>query len=309
MASAKELDSNLIRIFLRQIAQENAMESETSVEAILEKYLKNPLNRSGLLSQIKNKGCVNRILVIGHAGAGKSSVINLLMNNNEAKVSNAAVGCTFKFDEYQVIYGDEFYEIIDTIGLNEASRGTVPPKDAIKQLIDFIKKNRRGFNCVLFVMKQGRLDDAFEKNHMLFYKTLLESKIPAILFISHCEQDDPMNTWIGNEINSNALQSYEFAEIICGTAREVSGRLASYLPKLREETYQYLWQGMIDKKLEKPIAIEPDLNLFKRLWNSFAEYLNLQWKFVTDRFADFLKYLKSLGVDDQTIKAINQDLH
>jgi hypothetical protein len=118
-----------------------------------------------------------------------------------------------------------------------------------------------------------------------------------------------MDAWIQNDVNRNTLQSYGFAKIVCGTAKDVSGRLTPYLPALREETYRLLWQAIKEKKLDKPIAIELDLNLFKRTWNKFCSFCNLPWKFGSERFADFLNYLKEMNVDDETIKTIHNILH
>ncbi|CAF1280555.1 unnamed protein product [Adineta steineri] len=306
---ATEFSEESIKTFSEQFCQENGFDCKAPFESYVDKYLQDPKHKDILLNHIRTKNDVNRIMVVGHAGAGKSSLINLLMKNDKAKVSSAAVGCTFNFDEYQTVYDDEFYEFIDTVGLNEGSRGTVPARKAIKELINFIKKNKRGFNIILFVMKQGRLDDSFEKNHVLFYQALLENKIPAILFVSHCEQDDPMDTWIKNEINAHALDSYKFAEIVCGTTREPTGRFAKYIPALREESYQQLWTAIKRRKLDHLIAIEADLNLFKRIWNYVCEYFHVGSKFLSDRFHEFLKYLKEMGIDDETIKQINKDLH
>ncbi|CAF1063684.1 unnamed protein product [Rotaria sordida] len=185
-----------------------------------------------VLKQIKQKGSVNRILVIGQTGAGKSSVINLLAGKKVATVDDGANGCTFKFETYQCDYNGELFELIDTVGLNEGSKGTVKPKDAMKMLIKFIKGNKRGFSCVLFVMPKGRITESFEKNHMLFYQTLLNGKTPAILFLSHCESDEPMNKWITNEENKTALAPYGFSDVVCGTAQE-GGRFAQLIEPLR----------------------------------------------------------------------------
>ena len=211
------------------------MESETSVENIFLAYLKNGALTDVFMEQIRRKGGVNRILVIGQTGAGKSSLINLLAGKKMAAVCDSAKGCTFKFEMYQVEYDGGFFELIDTVGLNEGSNGTVTQKDAMKMLIKFIKGNRRGFNCVLFVMPKGRLTDSFEKNHMLFYRTLLDGNTPALLFVGHCEADEPTDKWFQDLDNQIALQPYGFADTVCGTAQE-GGRFAEVIKPLRDES-------------------------------------------------------------------------
>jgi GTP-binding protein EngB required for normal cell division len=302
MLAAKTID------FVRSIAGEVSMETETSVDLILRAYLKNLNNLDMLVKQIERKGSVHRILVIGQTGAGKSSLVNLLAGKKVAKVSDGAKGCTFQFETYQVDYNGEIFELIDTVGLNEGSAGTVKPKEAMKMLIKFIKGNKRGFSCILFVMPKGRITDSFEKNHMLFYQTLLHGETPSILFLGHCESDDPMDTWIKNEENKAALMPYNFSDIVCGTAQE-GGRFAQLVEPLRNETCAHLWESITEHMLEVPRPIEPTMHLFKQIWNSFCDFVGINWKFLTDQFASFLEYLKGLGVDQETLEEINRNLH
>jgi len=284
------------------------METETSADLILRAYLKNLNNLDMLVKQIERKGSVHRILVIGQTGAGKSSLVNLLAGKKVAKVSDGAKGCTFQFETYQVDCNGEIFELIDTVGLNEGSAGTVKPKEAMKMLIKFIKGNKRGFSCILFVMPKGRITDSFEKNHMLFYQTLLHGETPSILFLGHCESDDPMDTWIKNEENKAALMPYNFSDIVCGTARE-GGRFAQLVEPLRNETRAHLWESIIEHMLQVPRPIEPTMHLFKQIWNSFCDFFGINWKFLTNQFAAFLEYLKGLGVDKETLEEINRGLH
>jgi GTP-binding protein EngB required for normal cell division len=310
MAASDEYDSNSIKKLFHQLAEENGIADEQSIESVAVKYLKDQENMPVLRKQILSKACINRILVIGDVGVGKSSTINLLMNNKKAEVTNKVSGCTFKCEVYQVVFEDEFYEIVDTMGLNEASKGSVPPKEALKELIGFIKKSKRGFSCVLFIMKQGPLDKTFEENHTLFYKSLFQKIVPTILFINYCEQDDPMDKWIKKAENFSALQPYGFGKIVCGTGKEVSGRLANILTELRKETFNHLWEAIKQNISKKPVSIEPDLNLFQRIWNTCFTYFHINnLKFMSRQYANFLEYLKEeMRIDDATIQNIRNIL-
>lgn len=294
--------------FLRTVAGELSIESETSAQTILHAYLRNSNNIEMLMKQIESKGSVNRILVVGQTGAGKSSLVNLLAGKKVAAVSDGAKGCTFQFDTYQVDYNGELFELIDTVGLNEGSSGTVKAKDAMKLLIKFIKGNKRGFSCVLFVMPKGRITDSFEKNHILFHRTLLQGKTPGILFVNRCESDEPMNKWIENQDNKSALNPYNFSDIVCGMSEE-GGRYAQLNEPLREQTREQLWKSIAQNMLEIPQPIEPTLHLFKQMWNSFCDFFGFNWKFLTDQFKTFLEYLRTLGVDSETLAEINNSLH
>jgi predicted GTPase len=253
---------------------------------------------------------MNRILIIGETGAGKSSLINLLAGKPVANVTDSAVGCTFEYKSHEVTYNHKVFELIDTIGLNEASKGRVSPKVATKMLINFIKKNKRGFNCVLFVMRKGRLTDSFEKNHMLFAQTMLKGNTPTVLFISHCEQDIPMSQWLDVDENQTALAPYKFSGKFCGTA-QIGGRFAQFIAPLLEETRTAVWNTIAQHMAKVPQPIELGLNMFQRIWNLMCDFFNFKFqKFVTDNFSLFLRYLKeTLGLDDETINEINHELH
>ena len=308
MAASDECDINLRRMFFDQLAEENDLSREYTLENMLQVYLKDRAHLDVLRKQISRKACINRILVIGHTGVGKSSIVNLLMKREEAAVNNNAVGCTFESKAYQVVFEDGFYEIIDTVGLNENTQGTVPLNRALRELTRFIRKNKRGFSCILFVMRQGRIDNMFEQNYRLFYGALLKMVVPAILFVNHCEDDEPMNQWIIDQNNSNMLQSYGFRAIVCGTTKNVTERSANYLPALRDKTYDRLWKEIQTKSLETPITIEPNLNLFKTVWNTVCKYCRIPPKFISERFAEFIVELQRMGIDEETIQEITRIL-
>jgi hypothetical protein len=118
-----------------------------------------------------------------------------------------------------------------------------------------------------------------------------------------------MSKWIEVPKNKDALAPYNFSAIVCGTAKE-GGRFAEVMKPLREETQMVLWNTITMHMLETPQSIEADMHLLKRLWNSICDFFGFQpWKFVTDQFAAFLNYLKTLGVDDETIDEIKRELH
>ncbi|CAF0738084.1 unnamed protein product [Didymodactylos carnosus] len=131
-----------------------------------------------------------------------------------------------------------------------------------------------------------------------------------IIYVTHCEQDDPMSSWIDNEDNLQALHTYRFVDVVCGTT-QIGGRFAEAIKVLREETRQNLWKSITQNMLAKPVKVKATMNMFKKLWNSVCDFINFadQWKFLTNQFQNFLNYLKSLGVDDETLEEINSALH
>ncbi|OJA17865.1 hypothetical protein AZE42_05901, partial [Rhizopogon vesiculosus] len=74
------------------------------------------------------------IIVFGESGVGKSSIINMLMGEPVAAVSNQAVGCTYESTKFRATIADKEVMLYDTAGLNEAEAGTVSPEQAIENL-------------------------------------------------------------------------------------------------------------------------------------------------------------------------------
>jgi hypothetical protein len=126
--------------------------------------------------------------------------------------------------------------------------------------------------------------------------------------VSHCESDDPIDKWIKKPENRNALDPYKFSDIVCGTSQE-GGRFASLLQPLRDETRRHLWESIADHMLEAPLPIKATLNAFKRLWNAFCDFSGFSKKFLTNQFASLLQYLRTMGVEEETIQQINLNLH
>jgi len=252
---------------------------------------------------------IHRVLIIGQAGVGKSSLVNLLTNTIKAEVSDSAIGCTFEYQTYKAHYQSKKFELIDTVGLNESTKGKVPPATALKKLVKFIRENKQGFNCILIAMKKGRIDKAFEDNHTLFCKSLLKQEIPVLLYIGHCEEDDPMDIWIKNPKNMMALSPYEFKQCICGTTKE-GGRFANELEPLRNVTYNNLWKAIIDEMLPEPFTMDTGLNILQQTWNIVCGFMGFRkWKIVSNAFTEFLNYLRGIGLTEQEIQEINTEIH
>jgi len=138
------------------------------------------------------------VVVFGETGVGKSSVVNMILGRDEAKISDKADGCTFDSTVYPVEIDGARYNLYDTAGLNEESSGTVDGAKAVANLYSLVKSlsYAGGINLLVLVVRCSRLTETMQKNYKLFHHGFCESKVPIVIVVTGCENVEPkMDGW------------------------------------------------------------------------------------------------------------------
>lgn len=218
-----------------------------------------------------------RVLVFGTTGTGKTSLCNALTGENQ-KVSDAAEGVTFESSTYKEVEISDGKSLIitDTVGLNESDKGRVPSKNAVKALIKLLRESEEGYNLLIHVFRLGRITQTEENNYEFFVRTISESKIPAILAVTGCENVDPMSKWKDENGHIFKERGLKYENIIC-TCFASGGRLESVYKGLRDESYELLIGAIKTYAAKEPIKLYSTYQGFiatvKRAWNWFVGWL------------------------------------
>ncbi|PPQ77243.1 hypothetical protein CVT26_005953 [Gymnopilus dilepis] len=203
------------------------------------------------------------VIVFGETGVGKSSLINLILNQDVAPTSSGAQGCTFQSDMYSGFVQGLPFNFYDTVGLGEHGTGTVQSSQAIANLYQLVKRlaHSGGVHLLVFVIKCGRLTETMEKNYALFFKAFCEEKLPIVVVVNACENVDPMRSWWGENEGAFTAAGMRFdgQACVCGERGRWNKRLQCWANgDLMEESRGLLRKLIVDHCAEvgwqKPVV-------------------------------------------------------
>jgi predicted GTPase len=138
------------------------------------------------------------IVLFGQAGAGKSSLVNLMAGMDVASTSSDMRSCTLHWQEYCIKIDGESYNVFDTIGLEEPQLGIPQYLDTIENAYTLIQNLERqgGIDLLLFCMRAGRLTTTLQTNYRLFHEFLCNKKVPVVVVITYLETEArAMDAW------------------------------------------------------------------------------------------------------------------
>jgi len=157
------------------------------------------------------------VIIFGESGVGKSSIINMLMGEPVAAVSNQAVGCTYASNKFRATIVGKEVMLYDTAGLNEAEAGTVSPEQAIQNLRSLVK-DLKTVNLLVYCIRGTRFRKIVADNYKIFCNTICggDRKVPVVLVITGLENEENMDDWWkDNEVDFDEM---EFRAHACITA-------------------------------------------------------------------------------------------
>jgi tRNA U34 5-carboxymethylaminomethyl modifying GTPase MnmE/TrmE len=137
------------------------------------------------------------IVLFGQSGAGMSSVVNLMAEEEKAKTSPGSERCTMHWEEYSITFGGCHYKVFDTAGLEEQQLGAQEHLETIVNIRDVITKlNQEGdIHLLLFCVRAGAFTSSIPSNYRLVYERLCKKKVPIVLVLTGLEREKNMEDW------------------------------------------------------------------------------------------------------------------
>jgi len=176
------------------------------------------------------------VVIFGETGAGKSSLINMIVGEEVAETSSSAIGCTFESKPYPVEVDGVPLVLWDTSGLNEGDKGKVEGRKAVAQLYRLIQSlENDGVSLLVFCVRGPRIKETTIKNYQLFHSAFCLEKVPILLVVTGLEEEDPMDAWWRKNKDAFDTQKMLFNAHACVTATRGKMKQGTYI---YEEEFQ-----------------------------------------------------------------------
>ena len=202
------------------------------------------------------------VVFFGKAGAGKSSVINLIAERPVAQVTSDIESCTLDSSSYKIDTPTKQFVVWDTVGFNGIRDGHDMPRQAIENAVRLIRDlfAESDVDLLVFVKECGKLTTSELNCYRLFEEFLCEGQVPVAVVVTHLEEHEVMGQWW--EVNGEGLLELLSGNVI-GHACITS--LASHDPedstfsaKLSESrlAVQALFEGCFSSPLGEGISVQ-----------------------------------------------------
>ncbi|KAG2118602.1 hypothetical protein DEU56DRAFT_929856 [Suillus clintonianus] len=138
------------------------------------------------------------IVLFGQAGAGKSSLVNLMAGQDLASTSNDTKFSTMHWPKYPIEFDGKSHKVFDTVGLEEPHLGIPQYFDAVENAYKLIQDlERQGdIDLLLLCARASRLTSTLQSNYRLFHEFFCDKKVPTIVAIAYLENEgEEMDGW------------------------------------------------------------------------------------------------------------------
>jgi predicted GTPase len=140
------------------------------------------------------------IVIFGAMGAGKSSLINLIADQNIAKTGSNLKRCTLTWTKYVLpgLFKNELqYNIFDTMGIENPELEPYEYHRSIKNASRLLRELDAcgGTSLLVYCVQKGRDSGALRSNYQLFHEVLYQRRVPMVMVVTCLEDENVMEEW------------------------------------------------------------------------------------------------------------------
>lgn len=190
----------------------------------------------------------NNVIIFGQTGAGKSSLVNMVLGEDKAGISDNAQSCTSNSNSYDVVISGKKLTLWDTVGFEDAGDAADPNKPKISGKTALISMHKliesldEGISLMVFVVRGPRITTSVAENYKSFHSAFCQNKVPMVLVVTGLEERDPMDGWWLD----NKQQFHGRGMVFSGQACVTASR-----GKISKKTGLGVYQDEFDESKEK----------------------------------------------------------
>lgn len=194
------------------------------------------------------------VVIFGETGSGKSSIINVIAQEQVARTSNDGPGCTSEPKHHLVDISGQKFALVDTAGLNEGTAGTVPPKQAKQQLKSLLDKlmTSDGIDLLVYCLRNTTAPRAIlDAYDTVYSETCRKKRVPIVVVVTGLESETPMESWW--DAHKERFNSMHLAGHACVTTIQEYPGIPEYLTRRVAQSSEILRDLIMNKCSASPV--------------------------------------------------------
>ena len=237
-----------------------------------------------------------RILVCGAASVGKTSLINLLINEEfiekNKPISQDYPGCSRKaFQEYSCTKFGKKFIFSDIIGFKKTDKTQLWHSAAQYHLKKFCSYINDGFNLVIHVQKKQSISETDQVNYELVVKENFQDQVKSLCVINFADEEIDLASYWPTHRNSLIGRGFTYDDgvaVCCGHVRNPD--YDAILKNNRLVSYNLLWESIL-RLTHNSQKIRPSFSMLKTITYDFLLYFTEN---ILTRYFDWTTYLNNL---------------